>query len=179
MNTTLASQQNISVVLVLAASENGIIGIADALPWKLSDDLNHFKRTTNGRPVIMGRKTFDSVGAPLPDRHNIVITRDKSWSREGVLVHHNFDEALASAIQLALCDGSDSVMVVGGAEIYQLALPEADKVILTRVFGSVEGDVTFDLSLLSGWREVQLASFSKSERNSHDFAIVELIPSAC
>ncbi len=164
------------VELVLAVSENGVIGRGNALPWDLPDDLQHFKRTTMGRPVIMGRKTFDSVGCPLPGRLNFVITRDTEWSREGVLTCHNLEAALESAFDQALIDGADAAMVVGGAEIYRLALPRADKVILTQVQGSVSGDVYFDMGLLSGWRAVSSARFEADGRNSHAFTISELEP---
>ena len=174
---TLKYPQNaVPVVLVLAAAENGVIGRGDALPWELPDDLQHFKRTTMGRPVIMGRKTFDSVGFLLPGRLNIVITRDTEWSREGVLTCHNLEAALESAFDQALIDGADAAMVVGGAEIYRLALPRADKVILTQVQGSVSGDVYFDMGLLSGWRAVSSARFEADGRNSHAFTISELEP---
>ena len=169
-------QNDVPVVLVLAAAENGVIGRGDTLPWELPDDLQHFKRTTLGRPIIMGRKTFDSVGFPLPGRRNIVITRDADWQYEGVTVCHTLDEALARAFDQALIDGADAAMVVGGAEIYRLALPRADKVVLTRVQGSVHGDVLFDLTLLAGWQETIMDSFEADERNSHAFTIVELEP---
>lgn len=169
-------QNDVPVVLVLAAAENGVIGRGDALPWELPDDLQHFKRTTLGRPIIMGRKTFDSVGFPLPGRRNIVITRDAGWQYEGVTVCHTLDEALARAFDQALIDGADAAMVVGGAEIYRLALPRADKVVLTRVQGSVHGDVLFDLTLLAGWKETVMDSYEADERNSHAFTIVELEP---
>ena len=125
------SENDVPVVLVLAAAENGVIGRGDALPWELPDDLQHFKRTTIGRPIIMGRKTFESVGFPLPGRRNIVITRDDSWQHDGVLTCHTLDAALERAFEQALIDGADAAMIVGGAEIYRLALPRADKVVLT------------------------------------------------
>lgn len=170
------SHNDAPVVLVLAAAENGVIGRGDALPWELPDDLQHFKRTTLGRPIIMGRKTFESVGFPLPGRRNIVITRDTSWNHEGVLVCHTLDDALERAFEQVLIDGADAAMVVGGAEIYRLALPRADRVVLTRVQGDVEGDVTFDLTLLAGWRENLIAQYGADERNSHAFSIVDLEP---
>ena len=169
-------QNDVPVVLVLAAAENGVIGRGDALPWELPDDLQHFKRTTLGRPIIMGRKTFDSVGFPLPGRRNIVITRDAGWQYEGVTVCHTLDEALAQAFDQALIDGADAAMVVGGAEIYRLALPRADRIVLTRVQGSLHGDVLFDLTLLAGWKETIMDSYEADARNSHAFTIVELEP---
>ena len=170
------SDNDVPVVLVLAAAESGVIGRGDALPWELPDDLQHFKRTTIGRPIIMGRKTFESVGFPLPGRRNIVITRDASWHREGVLTCHTLEEAMKRAFEQALIDGADAVMVVGGAEIYRLALPRADKVVLTRVLGQVAGDVVFDLDLLAGWQEVETGHYAAEGGNSHAFTVVELTP---
>jgi dihydrofolate reductase len=168
------ADNDVPVVLVLAAADNGVIGTGNALPWELPDDLLHFKRTTIGRPVVMGRKTFDSVGFPLPGRRNIVITRDQGWSHEGVLTCHSLDEALERAFEQALIDGADAVMVVGGAEIYRLSLPRADKAILTRVHGEVVGDVRFDLTVFSDWRQVSSREFEAVKGNSHSFTILEL-----
>ena len=170
------SENDVPVVLVLAAAESGVIGRGDALPWELPDDLQHFKRTTMGRPIIMGRKTFESVGFPLPGRRNIVITRDASWHHQGVLTCHTLEEAMERAFEQALIDGADAVMVVGGAEIYRLALPRADKVLLTRVLGQVTGDVVFDLDLLAGWQEVETGHYAAEGGNSHAFTVVELTP---
>ena len=143
------SENDVPVVLVLAAAENGVIGRGDALPWDLPDDLQHFKRTTLGHPIIMGRKTFDSVGFALPGRRNLVITRDPAWRHDGVLVCHSLDEALERAFEQALIDGAEAVMVVGGAEIYRLALPRADKIWLTRVHGEVVRETSRLISIAS------------------------------
>lgn len=172
--STKRSDNDVPVVLVLAAAENGVIGRGNALPWELPDDLMHFKRTTMGHPIVMGRKTFDSVGFPLPGRRNIVITRDRQWSHEGVLACHELNEALERAFEQALIDGADAVMVVGGAEIYRLALPRADKVILTRVHDEVIGDVRFDLEVFADWRQVSSSRYEAVEGNSHAFSIEEL-----
>ena len=167
------SDNDVPVVLVLAAAENGVIGRGNALPWELPDDLMHFKRTTMGHPIVMGRKTFDSVGFPLPGRRNIVITRDRQWSHEGVLTCYELNEALERAFEQALIDGVDAVMVVGGAEIYRLALSRADKVILTRVHDEVIGDVRFDLDVFADWRQVSSRRCEAVEGNSHAFSIEE------
>lgn len=174
--SALRDQNDVPVVLVLAAAENGVIGRGDALPWELPDDLQHFKRTTMGRPIIMGRKTFESVGFPLPGRRNIVITRDAAWAHEGVLTCHTLEEALERAFEQTLIDGADAVMVVGGAEIYRLALPRADRIVLTRVQGEVAGDVIFDLNLVADWTEVSRVEYGAEGGNSHAFAVVELLP---
>ena len=172
----LRDQNDVPVVLVLAAADNGVIGRGDALPWELPDDLQHFKRTTMGRPIIMGRKTFESVGFPLPGRRNIVITRDAAWAHEGVLTCHTLEEALERAFEQTLIDGADAVMVVGGAEIYRLALPRADRIVLTRVQGEVAGDAMFDLNLVADWTEVSRVEYGLEGGNSHAFAVVELLP---
>lgn len=170
------SDDRLPVVLVLAAAENGVIGRGGALPWDLPDDLQHFKRTTLGRPVLMGRKTFDTVGRPLPGRTNVVITRDHDWTAPGVRVVHSLEAAIELGNAQATLDGADALMVVGGAEIYRLALPLADRIVLTEVHGSVSGDATFDLAALEGWREVSRTRFAAGARNSHDYSIVELVP---
>ncbi|MEL0038636.1 MAG: dihydrofolate reductase, partial [Halieaceae bacterium] len=146
--------EELPVELVLAVSENGVIGQGNALPWDLPDDLQHFKRTTMGCPVLMGRKTFDSVGRPLPGRTNLILTRDPDWSAPGVEVFTAVEPAIERARQQAMLDGARALCVVGGAEIYRLCLAYANRAVVTQVHGQVEGDTYFDLSLLSGWREV-------------------------
>jgi dihydrofolate reductase len=169
------TDEDIPVVLVLAVSENGVIGRGNALPWDLPDDLQHFKRATMGCPILMGRKTFESVGRPLPGRTNLVLTRDATWQALGVTVLTNVDEALVRAQAQASIDGSPAICVVGGAEIYRLCLPKADRLLITLVHGNVDGDATFDLSVLSDWREQGREYFSGGARNSHDFSIVEFV----
>ena len=166
---------NLPVVLVLAVSENGVIGRGNALPWDLPDDLQHFKKATMGCPVLMGRKTFESVGRPLPGRTNLVLTRDSTWQAPGVTVFASVEKALALAEAQALIDGSPAICVVGGAEIYRLCLPKADRIVLTLVHGDVSGDATFDLSVLDEWREQSRKHFSQGSRNSHNFSVVEFV----
>ena len=162
------------IVLVLAVAENGVIGRNNALPWDLPDDLQHFKKTTMGCPVLMGRKTFESVGRPLPGRTNIVLTRDTAWQAPGVEVFQTLPQAIARADQQALLDGAPALCVVGGAEIYRLCLPAADRIILTLVHGEVGGDAFFDLNTLADWREDDRRHYSAGDRNSHDFSVVNL-----
>ena len=169
-------QDYLPVVLVLAVSENGVIGRGNALPWDLPDDLQHFKRVTMGCPVVMGRKTFESVGRPLPGRTNIVLTRDASWHHAGVVVASDTQGAVERAQQQALLDGAPALCVIGGAEIYRAFLPMADKIILTEVHGTVSGDAYFDLAQIAGWREISRQRTDGGTRNSHDFSVVELVP---
>lgn len=146
---------SLPLTLVVAAADNDIIGRGNALPWKLPADLQHFKRRTMGRPVLMGRRTFASIGRPLPGRTNIVITRDANYSAGGVKVVHSLDEAIALAEDVALIDGAEEIMVIGGAEIYALALEHATRLSLTRVHLSPSGDVSLPPINWDEWREVQ------------------------
>lgn len=125
------------VNLIAALAENGVIGVKNRLPWRLPEDLAHFKTVTLGHPVVMGRKTFESLGRPLPGRRNIVITRTPGWHAAGAEAAASLDAALA------LCSGAPEVFVIGGAEIYALALPLADRLFLTEVAVAPEGDARF------------------------------------
>jgi dihydrofolate reductase len=127
------------VVLIAAMSDNRVIGRHNQLPWHLPADLKHFKRLTTGHTVIMGRKTFESFGTPLPQRRNIVVTRNVKWLAPGVDVAHSLEEAL----QMAAGDGE--VFIAGGEQIYQAALPRAERIYLTRVHGHFEGDASFPI----------------------------------
>jgi dihydrofolate reductase len=123
------------ITLVVAVADTGVIGRDNALPWHLPEDLKHFKRVTLGKPVVMGRKTFESIGKPLPGRLNIVVTRDANYRRAGVTVVHDVEAALKAAA------GAAEIMVIGGADLFRLFLPRAGRVHLTRVHGNVAGDV--------------------------------------
>jgi dihydrofolate reductase len=142
----------IDLVLVLARARNGVIGNSGALPWHLPDDLKRFKRMTVGKPVIMGRKTFESIGKPLPGRQNIVLTRDPDWRAEGVRVAANLAEAVAAA-GLDPRARADGIMVIGGAQIYAEALPSATRIELTEVDAEPEGDTVMPPFNPQRWRE--------------------------
>lgn len=130
------------IVLVVAAAENGVIGRDGAMPWHLPQDLKRFRQMTVGHPVVMGRKTFESIGRPLPGRHNIVLTRDPLWRAEGATVAPNLAEAIAAA-GLDPRARAEAIFVIGGAEIYALALPIATRIELTRVHAHPAGDTFF------------------------------------
>lgn len=136
------------VVLVAAVARNGVIGVGGRLPWHLPDDLAHFRRVTTGHVVVMGRRTFESIGRPLPRRTNIVVTRQREWSAEGVLVAAGVREALG----LADAHAGD-VMVVGGAEVYAAAMGLADRQVLTEVHDAPEGDVHYPGFEAADWAE--------------------------
>lgn len=142
-----AAAVGLEIVLVVAAADNAVIGRKGQMPWHLPADLRRFKRLTLGKPVVMGRKTFESIGRPLPGRRNIVITRSPDWRAQGVTVVPGLPEALAEA-------GAE-VMVIGGAEIYALARPLAARIELTRIHLSPEGgDAFFPAPEPEIWREV-------------------------
>ncbi len=131
------------VVLVAAVAENGVIGDDNRLIWRLKADMKHFRNLTLGRPVLMGRKTFLSIGKPLPGREIVVLTRDAGFSAEGVSIAHSLDDGLAIGQRLAAASEADSVVVAGGAEIYRQALPLADRLELTIVHANPSGDALF------------------------------------
>ena len=136
------------ITLVLAMARNGVIGQAGAIPWRISDDLKRFKQLTLGKPVIMGRKTWDSLPRkPLPGRDNIVVTRQSGWSAPGAIAASSLDEALAKGGAQ-----SSDVCVIGGGEIYREALPGADRIELTEVHRDFEGDAHFSFDRMQ-WRE--------------------------
>lgn len=141
------------IVLVAAVAANGVIGVDGDLPWRLPTDFAHFKRTTTGHVVVMGRKTYESMGRPLPRRTNVVVTRQQDWSAEGVTTAGSLDEALAEA---ARHDGD--VMVIGGGEIYAQAMPLADEQVITEVALSPDGDARYPDFDRSEWREVRRES---------------------
>ncbi|WLQ14128.1 dihydrofolate reductase [Hahella aquimaris] len=157
--------------IVVARAENGAIGVENTLPWRLSNDLQYFKRVTMGKPIIMGRKTFDSIGRPLPGRTNIVVTRNKDWRHDGVSVAHSLDEA----VSLAGREQTDEVMLIGGAELYRQGLAVAQRVYLTEVKTSVQGDAFFPELNPADWREMSRESHPADEKNQypHDFVVFE------
>ncbi|NWK95706.1 dihydrofolate reductase [Sphingobium lactosutens] len=134
------------IVLVLARADNGVIGKDGDLPWRLPADLRHFKAITVGHPMVMGRKTFDSLPGLLPGRRHIVLTRDTAWTGEGAEIAHDVESAIALA-------DAPTVMVIGGAEIYRLFLGQADRIELTEVHLEAEGDAAIAYPDAAEWRE--------------------------
>ena len=141
MTDTSRSEQKISIVV--AVSANGVIGRDGDLPWRLSTDLKRFKALTIGKPVIMGRKTWASIGRPLPGRANIVISRSADFAAQGAIVAHSLQDALAAARREASATGADEICVIGGGEIYRQAIGVADILHVTEVQAEVEGDTRF------------------------------------
>lgn len=154
--------------MIVAMASGNVIGIENKLPWHLSADLKYFKSVTMGKPIIMGRKTFESIGRPLPGRRNLVITRDGAWSADGVEVFHSPETALAAV------SGVDEAMVIGGAEVYALLLPFADKLYVTEVALDVRGDAHFPEFEAGGWRETSRNSFDAEDAQpAYSFVIYE------
>ncbi|MGR4067359.1 dihydrofolate reductase [Billgrantia sp. C5P2] len=145
----------VPVAMIAAVARNGVIGVDNKLPWHLPEDLKFFKRMTQAKPLIMGRKTFASIGRPLPGRLNIVVTRDKTFHHDGVRVCHDLESALFLADQQATIDACDEIMVMGGGEIYAQALPHASRIYLTEVDVEVDGDARFPELDPGEWQEVQ------------------------
>ena len=161
------------LILVVARARNGVIGKDGAMPWRIPADMRHFKRITVGKPVIMGRKTFESIGKPLPGRHNIVLTRDADWRAEGVTIAPNLAEAIAAA-GLDPRARADAIMVIGGAQIYAEALPSATRVEVTEVDLAPEGDTFLPRFDPARWQEVAREDHP-AEGEMPGFAFVTLV----
>jgi len=164
----------IPLILVVAMAENGVIGRDNRLLWRIKTDLGRFRRLTMGKPMIMGRKTFESIGKPLPGRETIVLTRDSEFSAEGVHVAHTWGEAVAKGEELAAKAGADAVAVAGGAEIYALALPHVQTLFLTQVHTAPEGDAVFPAFDRSQFREVRREDHPKGPDDEHPFTFIDL-----
>ncbi len=162
----------IRLAVIVAAAENGVIGRNNALPWHLPQDLRYFKRVTMGKPIVMGRKTFESIGRPLPGRTNIVITRNPDFTAEGVRVVASLDEALRLAGDIARIDGAQELVVIGGVEIYKASIPRADRLYITEVHASVKGDAFLPEIDWEHWREVGREHHGASDANPYEYSFV-------
>ncbi len=158
--------------LIVAMSRNRVIGRNNKLPWYLPEDLKYFKRATMGKPIIMGRKTWESIGRALPGRLNIVVSSKELDLPPGVVKLATLDEAYRMAEAQATVDGVDEVMVIGGGEIFETVLPEANRLYLTQVHADIEGDAFFPDVDLDQWRELGREDFSASENNPYDYSFV-------
>ena len=156
------------ISLIVAMAQNGVIGRDNTLPWRLPEDLKRFKAFTLGKPVLMGRKTFESIGRPLPGRTNLVLTRDRGWHAGGVTVVHSVEEALAQAADSA------ELIAIGGAEIYRLLLPFARRIYLTHVHADVPGDTFFPAFDPSQWDDIECSTHPADERHAYPVTFVTL-----
>ena len=166
--------RNVPLVLVAAVARNGIIGANGGLPWRLSSDLKRFKALTWGKPLVMGRKTFESIGRVLPERETIVVTRDPACAPSGVLVAHSLDEALDLAAERAHARGADDIIIGGGAEIYaQTIIARANRLFITEVALDPEGGARFPRINPHEWREIRRETGKRGPRDDADFAFVD------
>jgi dihydrofolate reductase len=154
--------------IIVAMDRNRVIGKNDALPWHISEDLKHFKKITMGKPIVMGRKTHESIGRPLPGRENIIITRDKNYKAEGCTVLHSLEDIFKH------CKDVDEVMITGGSEIYRYALEKASRLYLTEVHAEIEGDTFFPEFDRNEWQETSREAFNADEKNDYDYSFVVL-----
>jgi dihydrofolate reductase len=167
-----ATAPPVLITLVVAAADNGVIGVDGRLPWRLRSDMAHFRKATMGKPVVMGRKTFLSIGMPLKGRTNIVVSRDPDFARPGLLVAPSLDVALAAARGDALRRGAAEIAVIGGADIYRQVLPSADRIVLTRVHAQPAGDATFPALDPKAWTEMSRESFDAGPHDDAAFTVL-------
>ena len=159
-----------TVSLIAAVARNGVIGRAGALPWKLPADMKRFRELTTGHHIIMGRRTYQSIGRPLPERTNLVLSHAPDFDAPGCAVV----SGLASALELARKGGESEAFVIGGRALYELALPRADRLYLTRVDAEVDGDIRFPPFDEAEWREASRQEHAADERHEHPFALTVL-----
>ncbi len=160
------------ISLIVAVAENGVIGRDGGLPWRMSSDLKTFRRLTMGKPIVMGRRTYQSIGKPLDGRDNIVVTRDPRFDVPGVSTCETASEALTLARVLATTRGVDEVMVIGGAQLYEATLPVADRIYYTIVHASPAGDRHFAELDPRVWRETSREALPKGDRDDHAATLV-------
>ena len=159
------------LTFVVAVAKSGVIGRDGALPWRLSSDMKRFKAATMGKPVLMGRKTWDSLPRkPLPGRQNLILTRDADFKADGAWVYTDLNAMLAAARAMAEAAGAEEACVIGGAQLYNALLPQADRIVLTEVNLEPEGDARLDLDL-SQWREVSREHVERGDKDDADFVV--------
>ena len=161
----------ITISLIAAVAENGIIGSGNEIPWRLPSDFTFFKRTTMGKPLIMGRKTFESIGRPLPGRTNIVVSQTAGYQPDGVIVISDLDAAIAHARTIAQADQVDEVMVAGGGTIYAQTIEQAQRLYISHVALSPEGEARFPQIDKNLWRIVDEPSVERSEKDTATYKI--------
>ena len=162
------STQKPLISMVVAATENDVIGRDNGMPWHLPDDLKYFKARTLGKPMLMGRKTFESIGKPLPGRTSVVLTRSRDWQREGVITVGSIKEAIQRVGDVP------ELVVIGGADVFRLALPYTQRIHLTRVHAQISGDTKIPTLDATEWREVERSSHQADERHAYAMTFVTL-----
>ncbi|MBX9586340.1 MAG: type 3 dihydrofolate reductase [Gammaproteobacteria bacterium] len=156
------------ISLIAAMAHHRVIGKNNQLPWHLPADLKHFKALTTGKVVVMGRKTFEAIGKPLPNRKNIVLTHDRHWNREGVIVVHSWEQAVA------LSGSEEELIVIGGAQLYEQTLSKASTFYLTLIDSDIEGDAVFPEWNANEWQEVERNEHPADEKNSYNMIFITL-----
>lgn len=167
-------EDQIEKVIVVAHSLNRVIGINNTLPWSLPADLAHFKKVTMGHPLVMGRKTYESIGRPLPGRTTIVVTRQKNWAADGVIVVNSLESAYEEGAKEAKRLNVNKVMLVGGADLYAQSISLIKRIVVTVVNTKVSGDAVFPKLDMKNWNEVSREDFSANEINTLSYSFVEL-----
>ena len=167
-----ANMVKLDIIIIAAVAENGVIGRGNALPWRLKSDMAHFRALTMGKPVVLGRKTFASIGKPLAGRTTIVISRDENFSAPGIVAAPNFELAFATARGDALRRNAAAIVVAGGADIYAQALPRATRLVITEVHKSVDGDARFPAIDAKLWRETVRSEQKPGPQDEAGFAFV-------
>lgn len=155
---------------IVAMAENRVIGKNNQLPWHLPADLKHFKAITTGNPILMGRKTYESIGKPLPNRTNIIITRDTNFTAPGCFVVNSIEKA----ITLASEQGSKEIFIIGGAEVYRQLLPHIERIYLTLVHSNIDGDTYFPELDPNVWHELNRETHAADEANGYAYSFIEL-----
>ena len=163
---------SIVVAMIAGVAENGVIGAEGGIPWRIPSDMGFFKRTTMGKPIIMGRKQYESVGRPLPGRVNIVVSRQPGYQPEGVIVINDLAAAIEHGRAIAAADRATEAMVIGGGEIYRAALPLADRLYISHVALAPEGDVLFPPIDAGVWRVVEEVPVEASPKDQAAFRVV-------
>jgi dihydrofolate reductase len=158
--------------MIVAVAENGAIGKDNKMLWHIPEDFKYFKAVTMGKPIIMGRKTFESIGRPLPGRLNVVVTRDASWTAEGVFVVHDLDAALAAAFAEADAKNAEEVMIIGGSQLYHQAFDKADRIYYTEVHQPYDHDAAFPKLDQALWHEVSRERHAGKGAENPDYSFV-------
>ena len=168
-------QTRLPITLIAAVARNGVIGGGNRLPWRLRSDLRHLKARTMGKPLVMGRKTFQSIGKPLPGRETIVVTRDVTFAAPGVHVALDIEAALKLADAIARRMGAEEIIVAGGGELYRQTMGRADRLVITEVDLAPDGDVTFPAIDPTVWREASRAAHPASEHDETNFVFIDYV----
>lgn len=162
---------SVRIAMIAGVAENGVIGSRQTIPWRIPSDFAYFKRMTMGKPIVMGRKQFETVGKPLPGRANIIVTRQEGYQPEGTLVFSSIDAALAEARNIAAADGVDEIMIIGGGELYAQLMNRADRLYISHIDLHPEGDVRFPTIHPEEWAVIDLPEITPSDKDSATYRV--------